>query len=57
VICPGFSADCLETIEEIGIENRDYFLTAGGKEYRYIPALNDADLHIEALSQILTKHL
>jgi len=57
VICPGFSADCLETIEEIGMENRDYFLAAGGQQYRYIPALNDDDGHINALSQIVLEHL
>jgi len=57
VICPGFSADCLETIEEIGMENRDYFLEAGGQQYRYIPALNDDDGHINALSQIILEHL
>jgi len=57
VICPGFSADCLETIEEIGMENRDYFLTAGGQQYRYIAALNDADAHIEALVQIIMQRL
>ena len=39
VVCPGFSADCLETIEEIGMENRDIFLEAGGKRYEYIPCL------------------
>ena len=37
VICPGFSADCLETIEEIDEENREYFMEAGGETYRYIP--------------------
>ncbi len=57
VICPGFSADCLETIEEVGMENRDYFLAAGGQKYRYIPALNDTDTHIEALSQIIIERL
>ncbi len=57
VICPGFSADCLETIEEVAMENRDYFLEAGGQQYRYIPALNDDDAHIEALSQIVMDHL
>jgi len=57
VICPGFAADCLETIEEVGMENRDYFLEAGGQQYRYIPALNDGDAHIKALSQIVMKHL
>ncbi len=57
VICPGFSADCLETLEEIGVENRDYFLKAGGKNLRYIPALNAQDEHIQALSRIVQQHL
>lgn len=55
VICPGFAADCLETLEEIAVENRHYFLDAGGHQYRYIPALNDNDAHIEALSRLLIK--
>lgn len=50
VICPGFSADCLETLEEIAITNRELFLGAGGKEYRYIPALNDREDHVEGLA-------
>jgi ferrochelatase len=49
LICPGFSADCLETLEEIAIANRELFLEAGGKEYRYIPALNDREEHVEGL--------
>lgn len=53
VFCPGFSADCLETIEEIGVENRDYFLEAGGTDYQYIPALNDKVSHIDALEQLV----
>jgi len=53
IICPGFSADCLETLEEINGENRHYFIDAGGKEYRYIPCLNDSDSHIELMSDIL----
>jgi ferrochelatase len=57
VICPGFSADCLETIEEIGAENRDYFLSAGGKSFRYIPALNARADHIEALAELAMRHL
>ncbi len=57
VICPGFSADCLETLEEIAVENRDYFLQAGGKEYRYIPALNDQPDHVAALAQLVECHL
>jgi len=57
VICPGFSADCLETIEEIGEENRGYFIEAGGGEYHYIPALNADKLHLKALAEIATAHL
>ena len=49
VICPGFAADCLETLEEIALENRKIFIAAGGDGYRYIPALNDNDKHIETL--------
>ena len=57
VICPGFSADCLETLEEIALENRDAFLRAGGKNFGYIPCLNDSDEHIRALSGIITRNL
>jgi ferrochelatase len=57
VICPAFAADCLETLEEIAIENRDRFQRAGGGEYRYIPCLNDSDTHIELLQQLIAQHL
>lgn len=57
VVCPGFSADCLETIEEIGEENRDYFLEAGGERFEYIPCLNSDSNHIAALVQILQENL
>lgn len=53
VFCPGFSADCLETIEEIAEENREYFLHAGGERYEYITALNDRPEHIEALASLV----
>ncbi len=53
VICPGFAADCLETLEEIAVENRDRFLNAGGGEFRYIPALNDDPAHIKALADLV----
>jgi ferrochelatase len=53
VFCPGFAADCLETIEEIGVENRDYFVAAGGDRYEYIPALNSRTAHIDALEQLV----
>ncbi len=57
VFCPGFSADCLETIEEIGEENREYFLEAGGERYEYISALNDRPEHIEALASLVEENL
>ncbi len=57
VICPGFAADCLETLEEICSENRNYFLSAGGEQYRYIPALNDSTAHISALKQIVLERV
>ncbi|ORU92789.1 MAG: hypothetical protein A6F72_05515 [Cycloclasticus sp. symbiont of Poecilosclerida sp. N] len=53
VICPGFAADCLETLEEMALQNRDVFLGAGGVSYRYIPALNDAKDHIDALYSLV----
>jgi protoporphyrin/coproporphyrin ferrochelatase len=56
VVCPGFSADCLETIEEIGEENREYFLEAGGKKFEYIDCLNDDDSHIEAITDLIAQH-
>ena len=56
VVCPGFSADCLETLEEIAEENRDYFLEAGGDRFEYIPCLNDDDDHVEALKSLVERH-
>lgn len=57
VITPGFAADCLETLDEIAVENKEQFLNTGGKEYGYIPALNADPLHIEALTDLITQHL
>ena len=57
VICPGFSSDCLETLEEINIEARQAFLGNGGKVFHYIPALNDDPEWITALCQIAHRHL
>jgi len=57
VICPGFSADCLETIEEIAIENKEIFLNSGGEEFYYIPALNEREDHISALTQIVMRNV
>jgi ferrochelatase len=57
VFCPGFTADCLETIEEIGIEVRDEFLHAGGHEFHRIPCLNASPAWIKALGEIVAQHL
>ncbi len=57
VFCPGFSADCVETLEEIDMLNREIFMQAGGESFNYIPALNDTDLHIDAIYQLITQHL
>lgn len=56
VVCPGFAADCLETLEEIAVENRQTFLDAGGERYRYLPALNAAPAHIAALTALIHRH-
>lgn len=53
VICPGFSVDCLETLEEIAIANQEIFLEAGGETYRYIPCLNDSDTHVEVMLNLI----
>ncbi len=57
VMCPGFPADCLETLEEIAMEGREAFLHAGGKEFHYIPCLNDSPAWITALAAIAERHL
>ena len=57
VICPGFTGDCLETLEEINQEAREAFLHAGGKEFHYIPCLNDSPAWITALSAIAQQHM
>ena len=57
LICPGFSADCLETLQENALENRKIFLDAGGQDLRYIPALNDRPEHIACLTDLIRHHL
>lgn len=57
VICPGFAADCLETLEEIAIEGKATFLQAGGKEFNYLPVANDSDAYVGALTEIAQDHL
>lgn len=57
VMSPGFSADCLETLEEIAEENKDYFEQAGGERFEYIACLNDDPEHINSLSSLITQHM
>lgn len=57
ILSPAFSADCLETLEELAIQNAELFLKAGGKDYAYIPALNDRDDHIDLLGLLLQTQL
>jgi ferrochelatase len=57
VMCPGFTSDCLETLEEINMEVRQDFLTAGGKEFHYLPCLNESPDWIAALAEIVEGQL
>ena len=57
VVCPGFASDCLETLEEIAVENDEVFRAAGGEALRYISALNDEPGHVAALSALARRHL
>ena len=57
VFCPGFSADCIETLEEIDMQNHEIFLENGGESFNYIPALNDTSAHIQALKDIVLRHI
>lgn len=57
VMCPGFSSDCLETLEEIKEENREYFENAGGGSLRYIPALNARDDHVDLFTHLIKREL
>ncbi|HEI6850196.1 TPA: ferrochelatase [Yersinia enterocolitica] len=57
LVCPGFSADCLETLEEIKEQNREIFLHAGGEKFEYIPALNDNKTHIDLLEQLVKQEI
>jgi protoporphyrin/coproporphyrin ferrochelatase len=57
VICPGFSADCLETLEEIAMEGKHIFQSNGGGDYNYIPALNENDAWIHAMTEIALENL
>ena len=56
IISPGFSSDCLETLEELEEENKEYFMESGGENYHYIPCLNDHDDHIDVFVNLIKKH-
>ncbi|GAB2536888.1 ferrochelatase [Rhodanobacter koreensis] len=56
VACPGFAVDCLETLEEIAMQNRDFFIAAGGATLRYIPALNDSKEQVHSLAALVQRH-
>ena len=56
IISPGFSSDCLETLEELEEENKEYFMESGGENYHYIPCLNDHDDHIDVFVNLINKH-
>ena len=53
IICPGFAIDCLETLEEINMANKDIFIKAGGERYRYVPALNDSDANVQLMLDLI----
>jgi protoporphyrin/coproporphyrin ferrochelatase len=55
-VCPGFVSDCLETLEEIAMEGKEAFLESGGREFRYIPCLNDAPRFVESLGRLVERH-
>ncbi len=57
IISPGFSSDCLETLEELEEENKEYFMESGGENYHYIPCLNDHDDHIDVFVNLLIPNL
>ena len=56
VACPGFAVDCVETLEEIAIQNRDFFIAAGGEALRYIPALNDSAEQVASMAALVRRH-
>ena len=57
IVAPGFSADCLETLEELAIRGRDSFLASGGSDFAYLPCLNDGPIGVAMLRSILSREL
>ena len=56
VVCPGFAVDCLETLEEIAMENRQRFMQSGGRKFEYVPALNASTGHVRFLADLINQH-
>jgi ferrochelatase len=56
-VCPGFAVDCLETLEEIAMQNADIYSAAGGGELRYVPALNAGEDHVAFLARLVEKNV
>ncbi len=56
MVCPGFAVDCLETLEEIAMENRQRFMQAGGRKFEYVPALNASAGHVRFLADLIGQH-
>jgi protoporphyrin/coproporphyrin ferrochelatase len=57
VVAPGFSADCLETLEELNVENRHIFIEHGGQDFAYLPCLNDGDEGMRVIQSIVAREL
>jgi ferrochelatase len=57
VVCPGFAVDCLETLEEIAMQNGEFFEQAGGEKLEYIPALNDSDAHVRVMQALVMESI
>jgi ferrochelatase len=57
LVAPGFSADCLETLEELNVENRHYFEENGGQKYAYLPALNDSDEGVRVIENVVKREI
>ena len=57
MICPGFASDCVETLEEISMEGKASFMEGGGKNFDFIPCLNDNDDHIELFKSLVLKYI
>ena len=57
VICPGFASDCVETLEEINMQGKESFLKNGGKNFDFIPCLNDSANHIQLFEKLVNKYL